>query len=140
MDVVNGNGYWQKLWNALFNRPVPVVKFGLEEADRLLSAPGVADFAGRDGAVPVAIVATARLFGAQVTLAREVETHVAAQNERMAIAEEENDALQAELDEQIRILQGAKVTAEAKTRQTVSDCVYQVHRGAVAEEFFRPAL
>jgi len=133
-------GYLQRLWNAITGAADPKYIFGLEDADKLLSAPGVSAFVGGDGAVPVAIVATARFLGAKVTVAEEAAAYIQAQNNQIEAAEIGNQELQAELEEQIQALKAAKAVADDETKQTIAACVDGVQWAANVEQFFGPAL
>jgi hypothetical protein len=132
--------YLQRIWAALTGAPEPPYVFGLEDADRLLSSPGVSAFVGGDGAVPVAIVATARFLGAEITVAEEVSAHIDAQNQMIDEAETANYKLQNELDQQILALEVAKGEAKVQTQRTVAACADEVQRAARVEQFFGPAL
>lgn len=132
--------YWQRFWLALSNQPLPVPIFGFEEAYEVLESPGMKKFENGDGAVPVAIVTTARFMGAQVVIADEVDQHIGLMDSEIKLTVDSNNALQADLERQIEKLKEARRQANQDASVAVNVCQAEISRAQRVKSAFGIAL
>lgn len=132
--------YWQRFWLALSNQPLPAPIFGFEEAYEVLESPGMKNFENGDGAVTVAIVATARLLGAQVVIAEEVGQHIDLMDEGIKFTIDSNNTLQADLQRRIEELEEARSQADRNAQVAVDNCQAEIARAQRVKSVFGIAL
>ncbi|MCX6762969.1 MAG: hypothetical protein NT093_04295 [Candidatus Moranbacteria bacterium] len=132
--------YWQRFWLALSNQPLPALIFGFEEAHEVLSSPGMEKFEKGDGAVSVAIVATARLMGAKVVIAEEVGQHIDLMDEGIKFTIDSNNTLQTDLQRRIEELEEARRQANEDAQAAVDNCQAEIARAQRVKSVFGIAL
>lgn len=133
-------GYWKRLRLALSNQPLPATIFGFEEAHEVLSSPGMEKFEKGDGAVPVAIVATARFMGAEVVIAEEVAQHIGFMNGEIKFSIDSNNTLQADLERQIQEIEEERRQANEGAQAAINACQAEIARAQRVKSAFGIAL
>jgi len=133
-------GYWKRLMLALSNQSLPAPIFGFEEAHEVLSSPGMEKFENGDGAVPVAIVATARFMGAKVVIAEEVDQHIGLMDGEIKFSIDSNNVLQADLERQIQEIEEERRQANEEAQAAINTCQAEIARAKRVKSAFGIAL